>query len=177
MEAVSISGLQGTGKTTLARALGIAMDAAVFSRDPIMDVLQAGGVPMEPDAESRIKSYPELGYDLLTALLRTQLELGHAVVLECVVEPKVREQWKQVAEGAGSHFWIVDTICSDPEIHRERFQNRGRTRRGDWCLPWETVERYRTGFQPHPQAAYVADAVRPVGENVAAILRIVEGTI
>jgi predicted kinase len=51
VEAVSVSGLQGTGETTLARALGASLDAVVLSRDPLMDVLQAGGVPMEADSD------------------------------------------------------------------------------------------------------------------------------
>jgi predicted kinase len=175
VEAVSITGLQGTGKTTLARVLGAALDAVVFSRDPLMDVLQAGGVPMEADPDRGLEGYPELGYDLLTALLRTQLELGRSVVLECVVGPAVREQWRQVAEGAGARFWIIDTVCSDPDLHRQRFQGRGPTQREDWALVWETVEGYRTRFRSHPDAAYVADAVRPVDANVRAILGVIRG--
>lgn len=70
VEVVSITGLQGTGKTTLARALGSQMNAVVFSRDPLMDVLQDGGVPFEAVPDRGLRGYPELGYDLLTALLR-----------------------------------------------------------------------------------------------------------
>lgn len=177
MEVVSITGLQGTGKTTLARALGSAINAVVFSRDPLMDVLQAGGVPIEAAPDQGLRGYPELGYDLLTALLRTQLEMGRSVVLECVTEPTVREQWRQVAEGAGARFWIIDTICSDPDLHRQLFQGRGATQRGDWVLAWETVEGHRATFRSHPDAAYLADAVRPVDENVRAILGVIKRTL
>lgn len=99
------------------------------------------------------------------------------MVLECVVGPTVREQWRQVAVGAGARFWIVDTICSDLDLHRQLFQGRGATERGDWVLTWETVEGYRATFRSHPDAAYVADAVRPVDKNVRAILGVIDRTL
>lgn len=102
MDAISVTGLQGTGKTTLARALGKALDAVVISRDPLMDVLLAGGVPRDADSATGIKGIGDLGYDLQTSLLRNQLEMGESVVLECVVGPQVRERWRQVAESAGA---------------------------------------------------------------------------
>ena len=97
MDAISITGLQGTGKTTLAAALGRAIGAVVFSRDPLMDVLHADGVPLEPAPGAGLKSYPEIGHDLQTALLRTQLELGQSVILECVVGAEMRARWRRVA--------------------------------------------------------------------------------
>jgi predicted kinase len=90
VHAVSISGVQGTGKTTLARALGSALEAVVFSRDPLMRVLAAGGIPVDADAQGQanarakgVKGVGHLGYELQSALLRQQLEMGHSVVLEC----------------------------------------------------------------------------------------------
>jgi predicted kinase len=172
VDAISVTGLQGTGKTTLAKALGKALDATVISRDPLMDALLAGGVPLNADPATGAKGVGELGYDLQATLLRTQLEMGQSVVLECVVGWQIREQWRQVAESAGATYWLIDTVCSDPKMHRQRFEARGPTQRGDWILTWDAVEANRERFKPHPQAAYVADAVRPVEDNVAAILEV-----
>ena len=176
MDAFSVTGLQGTGKTTLARALGRALGAVVISRDPLMDVLQAGGVPVEGDRAAGVKSFPELGYELQGSLLRSHLEAGWSVVLECVVGWQVREHWRQVTEAAGARLWLIDTVCSDPEVHRSRFEDRGPTARGDWVLTWDQVATYRIQFQPHPRADYIADAVRPVEENVAAIVDLVNSS-
>src|SRR5262249_53178379 len=113
MDAVSITGVQGTGKTTLAEALGTALDAVVFSRDPLMDVRLAGGVRAESDAAAGTKGFGELGYDLQTALLREQLRMGRSVVLECVVGRERRAEWERVAVDHGARYWLIDTICSD----------------------------------------------------------------
>ena len=63
-----------------------------------MDVLFAGGVPFESDAEGRAKGVGQLGYELQTALLREQLRMGRfSVRLECVVGSETRAEWEQVA--------------------------------------------------------------------------------
>jgi predicted kinase len=173
VDAVSITGLQGTGKTTLAEALGTALDAVVFSRDPLMDVLLAGGVRPESDAAAGTKGFAELGYDLQTALLREQLRMGRSVVLECVVGREWRAEWKRVAIDHGARYWLIDTICSDVEVHRRRFVERGPTERGDWSLSWETVEANRDRYRVHPQAAFVADSTLPLAANVNAIVDLI----
>ena len=173
MDAVSITGLQGTGKTTLARALGRALDAVVFSRDPLMDVLLAGGVPLESSPGT--KGIGELGHELQSALLRTQLQMGRSVVLECVVGLPMREHWRNIAVQQSARFWIIDTICSDEDLHRERFEARGPTQRGDWVLDWPTVAGYRRAFVPHPGAHFVADATDSVDHNVRKIVQLIRG--
>ncbi|HEX3813269.1 MAG TPA: AAA family ATPase [Mycobacteriales bacterium] len=174
MDAISITGLQATGKTTLARALGRALDAVVFSRDPLMDVLLADGVPMVAAADSGLSGIGQIGYDLQTALLRSQLAMNRSVILECVVGDAQRAEWRAVAEAAGADFWLIDTVCSDPQLHRRRFQERGLTQRGDWVLEWETVERNRQLFLPHPQTNYIADSARPYEDNVRSIVQLIQ---
>ena len=173
VDAISITGLQGTGKTTLAEALGAALNAVVLSRDPLMDVLVAGGVPLEPDDGGGVKVVGQFGYELQTALLREQLRMGRSVVLECVVGPDTRAEWKRVAHEQGARFWLIDTVCSDVALHRRRFLERGPTQRGDWVLSWDTVHAYRSRFAVHPEAAFVADASVPVADNVDAIVEVI----
>lgn len=131
---------------------------------------------MEGDRAAGIKSVPELGYELQASLLRSHLEAGWSVVLECVVSWQIREQWRRVAEIAGARLWLIDAVCSDPQVHRSRFEDRGPTARGDWVLTWDQVAAYRDQFRPHPRADYIADAVRPVEEHVAAILALIDSS-
>jgi predicted kinase len=118
MDAISVSGVQGTGKSTLARALGVALGAVVISRGPLMDVLLAAGVPVGSSENLGIKGVGDTAYDLQTALLREQLSMGHSVILDCAADSHVRGGWRRVADEAGAHFWLIDTICSDVELHR-----------------------------------------------------------
>jgi predicted kinase len=173
MDAVSITGLQGTGKTTLAEALGLRLDAVVFSRDPLMDVLVEGGVSLEPDVAAGTKGVGQLGYDLQTALLREQLRMGRSVVLECVVGWETRAEWQRVAVSQGARYWLIDTICSDVEVHHRRFMERGPIQRGDWVLSWETVAANRKRYRVHPEAAFVADSTLPVTASVSAIMDLI----
>jgi predicted kinase len=166
---VSISGVQCTGKTTLARALAQRMGAALLSRDPMMAVLLEGGLPVAGLKRPAVAPVPQLGYELQSAVLCMQLEVGRSVVLECVAEPSVRDGWRRTAEEHGAGFAAVETTCSDPETHRSRFEDRGNALVGDWHLRWQNVERTKRWYRPHPDACFVADSVCPVADNVAAI--------
>jgi predicted kinase len=140
-----------------------------------MEVLMRAGVPMEPSSDRGIKGIGDIGYDLQTALLREQLQMGHSVVLDCGAERHLRESWRRVADEAGANFWLVGTVCSDVDLHRRRFEERGRTWSGETELTWATVEDSRTRFLPDPRAAFVADATRSVEENVRSIVALVRG--
>ena len=170
-----MSGVQGTGKTTLARALGRALGAVVLSRAPLMDVALAAGVPVDPPQGAVLKSVGDLAYDLQTALLREQLGMGHSIVLDCGADRLIRERWRTVADNAGAHFWLVDTVCSDVDLHRQRFEARGAVWRCDEGQTWGMVDELRTRFRVHPQAAFIADAVRTVDENVLSIVSLIGG--
>lgn len=174
MDAISISGLQGTGKTTLARALGSALGAVVLSRGALMDVLIASGVPAQ-SGDFEIKTVGDMAYDLQTALLREQLSMGFSVILDCAAGKGIRETWRTVASQAGASFWLIDTVCSNVELHRQRFQSREPSYRCDVGQTWDMVNQRRSDHSSLPEVAYTADAVLPVDENVAEIVGLIRG--
>jgi predicted kinase len=169
---VSISGVQGTGKTTLARALAQTTGAVLVSRDPLMAVLLEGGLPAAGSKDPFLAPVPRLGYELQSAILRQQLDVGQSVVLECVADPSVRDGWRRIAEAYGASFAAIETTCSDPKAHRSRFEGRGTAAVGDWHLRWDNVERTRRWYRPYPEALFTADSMRPLAENVAAIVHV-----
>lgn len=167
LHVISISGPQATGKTTLATATARAIGGVKFSRDPLMDVLQRGGVPQDSDPATGAWGFPMLGYGLQAALMHEQLGCGQSVVLECIAPEPVQDSWRQTAESKGARFWIVETVCSDAALHRRRFDERGQSKRGDWVLTWDVVEETMQAYTPHPDALYIADSVNSVDDNVA----------
>lgn len=171
---ISISGVQGTGKTTLARALARRLGAMVLSRRPLMETLAAAGVPSDGPVDSNLERIGALAYNLMTALLQDQLEIGWSVVIECGVGDDLREEWRNLTNSAGATFFIIDTICSNAEIHRRRFEVRGPTWSGEVGQTWKMLDKARSDFRPHPKALFVADPVRPVQENVDSILALIQ---
>jgi hypothetical protein len=164
--AIVVSGPQATGKTTLALALGTALAIPVFSRDPLMQALQAGlPGPLRP-----VRWVPAAGLRLQTALLARQLELGQQAILECIAPLAARQEWRRMSLAAGCRFVSVECTCSDAGEHRTRFEQRlpaGRRARG-WAGVTATIRHYR----PDPEADFVADAIRPVADLVAEIVGI-----
>ncbi|MGY8663924.1 AAA family ATPase [Bradyrhizobium sp. UFLA05-109] len=109
-----LSGLPGTGKTTLARELTRQTGATYLRIDAIEQSLRAVGV--EPGAH---------GYAVANALAFENLTLGRVVVADCV-NPVLasRRGWRATARRASVRIVEIELICSDLAAHRGRVEAR-----------------------------------------------------
>lgn len=159
------SGLPGSGKSTLADELGRRLGTPVFSIDWLQGALTPFGAKFNPDLF-------DMGYELLTTLAFRQLQLGQSVILDAPTEAvEVRDRWRSLAEAAGARFRVVVCNCSDPDVHRNRLQQRQRGVPG-WheTGDWQDVSRRQREFVAWPSDALLIDTLRPHGENFAAVL-------
>ncbi len=176
---ILVSGLQGTGKSTLARVLGERLGICVFSRDPFMKSLMQHGVPLDGVPERGVPSIPSLGYAIQTVILEQQLMLGSSVILECVMSAEIQQTWAAICQDHEARLLTVECMCSDRALHRDRIERRHRA--GESPVTWEWVSRAPESYRTNPNAEYLADAVQPVAANVAEIVGILgraqEGTV
>lgn len=159
-----VSGIQDTGKTTLARAIAAHLGISVFSRDPFMQRLMDDGFPLPGLPDQGIASVPALGYAIQTVILEQQLMLGSSVVLECIMSPDIQLTWTSICREQNATLLTVESICSDRTLHRERVERRHRA--GASRITWEIAGQWPASYRTNPSADYVADAVEPVETHV-----------
>jgi predicted kinase len=171
---IAMTGLPGTGKSTIAEVLGGRLSASVVSVDPIESAILEAGI--DSDQPTGLAAY--LVAETIAGLV---LESGHDVIVDAVngVDP-AREQWVDLARSRGETLRFIEVICSDPELHRERLEARARR------LPhlnepsWHAVEQSLDEYSPWAGASAAVpritlDSARPLGVNVDAALAFITG--
>jgi len=110
-----MSGLPGTGKTTLSELLSQHLQAFHLRIDTIEQALRD------------LCSYnvEGEGYRLAYRIAADNLKLGHSVIADSVNPwPLTREEWHGVAISNGCDFIDIEVSCSNKQEHRQRVENR-----------------------------------------------------
>lgn len=165
---IVISGLAGSGKSTIADAIGRARGCPVLSVDPIESAIVRSGVPRS--FETGLAAYV-----VAEAIADAHLAQGLDVVVDAAnyAEPG-RAMWRALG---GKHELIpriIECVVSDSAVHVARIASR---RRGLAIAEpsWEVVQRQRAEWRPWPEAHLTLDAVDPVDVNVARALAYLSG--
>ncbi|CAN5415223.1 AAA family ATPase [soil metagenome] len=171
---IAMAGLPAAGKSTLAEILGGRLSASVVSVDPIESAILEAGI--DSDQPTGLAAY--LVAETIAGLV---LESGHDVIVDAVnaVNP-AREQWVDLAQSRGETLRFIEVICSDPELHRERLESRGRRLPHVNEPSWHAVEQSLDEYSPWAGASAAVpritlDSVRPLGVNVDAALAFITG--
>ena len=115
---IALTGLPGSGKTTLARALATSLGAVHLRVDVIETALEVSGAVS-------LEEHPELGYRVAYALAADHLRAGTSVVADTVNPIAItREAWRNIGREAGADVLDVEVVCSDPAEHRRRVEAR-----------------------------------------------------
>lgn len=164
---VLVTGVPGTGKSTMAEVAAHALGAPVLAHDWAMSGLRRYPEIQETlDAMGR-RGHRDVGWSLLWALARRQLRLGSSVVLDGVARDPQVEETRLVAREEGAEALVVMTTCADARLHRVRIEGR---QRGipDWYeLDWAHVARARASWQPPAGVDLCLEAAEGREENAA----------
>jgi predicted kinase len=166
---VLITGVPGSGKSTMAAVAGHALGAAVLSHDWAMSGLRPyQELQVALDAMGA-RGHRGVGWSLLWALARSQLRLGSSVVLDGVArDPEVRGT-RQVAAEEGAACLVVMTSCGDAGLHRTLVEGRQREIPGWYELDWDHVEQARASWTAPDGLDLVLDAGDPRENNESAL--------
>lgn len=164
---IIFSGLPGTGKSAIAEAVGCNLGFPVFAKDWLEGTLLNSN--LETDETSHLLGLA--GYNLLTVLAERQLMLGQSVILDSVASTEsIRREWKELSEKYNADWRVIECVCSDIDLHKERLKIRQRGIPGWHELEWSEVERVRSYYVPWHENRVVFDMIHPLEENISAAM-------
>ncbi len=168
-----VTGLQGTGKSTVAAVAADVLGTAVIAQDWAMSGLRTYPA-IQAALDDMDGGHRDVGWSILAALARAQLVENRSVVLDGVARAAQREQCGALARDVGASFVVITTTCSDSSVHRSRIVGRRRLIPNWYELRWEEVERAVAVWE-HVEGDLDLDATKPWPENEAVLRRFLEG--
>jgi predicted kinase len=172
MKLIIFSGLPGTGKSTLAEAVGRQLSIPVFAKD----WLEATLVRSELIPSNPAKPLGSAGYQLLTTLAERQLMLQQSIILDSVASTQsIRDRWHQLSQQYKAEWRVIECMCSDESFHRTQLSKRERQIPGWHELEWSEVEKVKEYFVPWREEHLVLDMINPFTENFTKALHYCKG--
>lgn len=167
LKIIIVSGLPGSGKSTLSDALARKLQIPIFSVDPIESSIIKSGLP---------KSY-ETGlaaYLVAETLAEEQLELGISVVVDAVNPvQEARDMWINLSNKHSAKLYFIE--CNvDEETHKKRIENRVRNIHGLSEVTWKDVENRKKEYLPWKENILKLDTSEPNEINIEKILSYLE---
>jgi predicted kinase len=162
---VLVTGVPGTGKSTVADAAGGQLGAAVLAHDWAMSGLRPYA-ELQRALDTIDFGHRHVGWSILAALARSELRRGHDVVLDGVARAREIARFRDVAAEERARLVLVVTECPDVAVHRSRIEGRRRAIPDWYELDWDHVQRARDTWVTVPDPDLVLDSGAPVSQNL-----------
>ncbi len=173
---VLVTGLQATGKSTMAAVAARELGAPSLGHDWAMS-----GLRPYPEIQRALNAmqppgHRAVGWSLLWALARSQLRMGSSVVLDGVARPPEVESTRLVALDEGADCLVVMTTCADVDAHRARVEGRRRHIPNWYELDWDHVSSARSSWIVPNSVHLVLEATDRVEANAARLRSVIAAT-
>lgn len=155
---IVISGLPSTGKSTLADRVAAALVAPVLSVDPIESAILRATIPRS--FETGLAAYL-----VAETIADAHLAHGGTAIIDAVSSVEFSKQmWRDVAVRRAVPLRVIECVCTNETVHRERLARRNRGMAFDEPT-WADIERRRAEYVPWRESVLVVDAMEPVEAN------------
>ncbi|GER90073.1 kinase [Dictyobacter vulcani] len=164
---IIVSGLPGSGKSTVAEGLAKNLSIPVLSVDPIESAILLSGI--KRSFETGLAAY-----EVAEALASEQLKCGLSVIIDAVNPvQEARDMWNNLARKQTVPLIIIECVI-DRELHRERLEARVRNMHGIPEVTWEDVENRRKEYAPWKEERFVLDTTNPHEQNMQQALAYIQ---
>ena len=148
-----MSGLPGTGKSTVAEGMARAIGAPIVSVDPIEAAMWTSGLAKEETGLA--------AYYVARAIASENLLLGQSVIVDAVNPVNAaRKMWRKLSEHADAQLIFIEVRCSDETIHRQRIEARVRGIEGMSEVTWDRVQKRKAEYEPWNEPRLKLDSAR-----------------
>ena len=171
---VLVTGLQGTGKSTIAARCADLLDAPVLAWDWVMASLTPFERVQETLEALHRQTYRAVGWAVMWQLSRAQLQRSMSVVLDGLARSDEVTTTRALAREHGAECLVVLTTCDDPELHRSRVEGRTRGIPGWYELIWDHVAETRRTWTPPADVDVVLDCGQSIEHNVTVLQTLVQ---
>jgi predicted kinase len=160
LKLIIFSGLPGVGKSKLADYASKHLGLPIIAKDWVEATLWKSDIRAANNSGA-------IAYDLLTDLAKEQLRRNVSVILDSVaVSQGIRDEWRTLAEKYNAHFVVIECVCSNEGLHKDRMKVRKRNIEGWAELKWEDVLEVKLRYAPWKGERLILDSVNDFQENV-----------
>jgi predicted kinase len=150
---IVLSGLPGSGKTVVAESLSRALSVPILSIDSIEAAMWRTGLAK---AETGVAAY-----EVARALADENLRLRHTVIVDAVNPVEApRAAWRNLAAKHRISLKIIECVCSDETIHRQRIEARVRSTADRHEITWARLLQRRAEYEAWTDPRLVLDTSR-----------------
>jgi len=164
---IVISGLPGSGKSTVAEGVAEKLKLPIFSVDPIESSIVKSG--LKRSFETGLAAYLVAG-----ALAAEQLSLGLSVIIDAVNPVReARDMWHNLSDKHNSRLIIIECVLNG-DLHKERLESRVRNMHGIPEVTWSDVENRRNQYLEWKEERLVLDTSESKEDNLGKALKYIK---